>query len=95
MMVLAAVNSYLSTMLLTILVYILEAKRIPKVSGFVRVMSVLLLPLFTLIAIPMDVISLFCKNLGWKPIPHTDTTDIDHVVEGGVKSAVGGAVDNK
>ena len=95
MMVLAAVNSYLSTMLLTILVYILEAKRIPKVSGFVRVMSVLLLPLFTLIAIPMDVISLFCRKLGWKPIPHTDTTDIDHVVEGGVKSAVGGAVDNK
>ena len=87
MMILTTALSYLGTVLLTILVYILEAKRIPKVGFFIKVMSVLLLPLFTLLAVPMDVISLFCKNLGWKPIPHTDTTDIEHVAEGGVKSS--------
>ncbi len=95
LMALTTCLSYLGTVLLTILVYILEAKRIPKVGGFIKIMSVLLLPFFTLLAIPMDVISLFCKNLGWKPIPHTDTTDIEHVVEGGVKSSSSDAADNE
>ena len=95
MMAIPTVLSYLGTILLTILVYILEAKRIPKVGGFIKIMSVLLLPFFTLLAVPMDVISLFCKNLGWKPIPHTDTTDIEHVTEGGAKSASDDAADNE
>ena len=95
LMALTTCLSYLGTVHLTILVYILEAKRIPKVGGFIKIMSVLLLPFFTLLAIPMDVISLFCKNLGWKPIPHTDTTDIEHVVEGGVKSSSSDAADNE
>ncbi len=86
MMMFTTALSYTATVLLTVLVYILEAKRIPKVGFFIKVMSVLLLPLFTLLAVPMDVISLFCKNLGWKPIPHTDTTDIEHVTEGGAKA---------
>ena len=94
-MIVTTALSYTATVLLTILVYILEAKRIPKVGGFVKVMSVLLLPLFTLLAVPMDVISLFCKNLGWKPIPHIDTTDIEHVVEGGARAQAQGESDNK
>lgn len=73
--------TYVLTALSGLLIYILERKRIPHVRLSVKILSVLLWPLFVLVAIPMEIVALFSKNLGWKPIPHTDTTDFDKLNE--------------
>ena len=59
--------------------YALERKRIPKVRLWKKVISSILWPGFVLIAIPLEIISLFVRNLGWTPIPHSDTTKIEEL----------------
>ena len=61
----------------TALIYILERKRFPKVSLPIKILSCLLWPAFLFLSVPMEVVALFSRNLGWKPIPHSDTTDFD------------------
>ena len=72
-----------STCLLTVvasfIIYFLERKRIPKVGLFMKIVSALIWPIFVLIAIPLEFISIFVKNMGWTPIPHGDKTRIDQL----------------
>ncbi len=66
----AFVFSYTVTMLTGALLMILERRRIPKVGFFRRLAALLLWPFFLLLNVILDVVSLFAKNLTWKPIPH-------------------------
>ena len=63
----------------SILLCIIEAKRIPKVNPLTLTVAIILFPIFILLASPFDVIALFSKNLVWKPIPHNDTTSFDKI----------------
>ncbi len=60
-----------------IITFIAERKRITGVSFGHKVLITLLWPLFVLIQFPIDIIAIFKKNLGWKPIPHEDTTNFE------------------
>lgn len=64
--------SYTSTVIMAIILFIAEHKRIGKVNFFLKVAICLLWPLFVFIQFPIDLQALFAKNLGWKPIPHGD-----------------------
>ncbi len=68
--------SYLSMLLMAIIVFIAEYKRIGKMNFFLKVGICLLWPLFIFIQFPIDLQALFSKNLGWKPIPHGDKNSI-------------------
>ena len=65
------VSSYLLIILSAILLIILEKKRIPRVNFFTMLKTVLLWPFFLGLSVILDCMSLFVKNLEWKPIPHT------------------------
>lgn len=60
-----------------IITFIAERKRIKGVSFGHKVLITLFWPLFVLIQFPIDIIAIFKKNLGWKPIPHEDTTNFE------------------
>ena len=60
-----------------IIAFIAERKRIKGVSFGHKVLITLFWPLFVLIQFPIDIIAIFKKNLGWKPIPHEDTTNFE------------------
>ncbi len=80
--------SYLTTALSALLLFILEHKRIKGVKFGLKLAAILLWPIFLALSIPFEYIALFRKNVGWKAIPHTDTTKFDavnetpHAVEG-------------
>jgi cellulose synthase/poly-beta-1,6-N-acetylglucosamine synthase-like glycosyltransferase len=71
----AAIASYLFIAALSFLIYIIEARRIKNVSLFIKIVSALIWPAFLLLATPIEVVALFWRNLQWKEIPHTNTTD--------------------
>lgn len=73
----SAALSYVFTALLTVLVYIVERKRIKGVSLPTKIASVMLMPFFLFVSVLSVVVALFTKNVGWKPIPHNDQTDFD------------------
>ncbi|MBQ6552365.1 MAG: glycosyltransferase family 2 protein [Clostridia bacterium] len=66
-------------MLIAITVFIVERKRIKGVSFFKKVLITLFWPVFLFIQLPMDIQAFFSRNLGWKPIPHSDQTKFEHV----------------
>lgn len=68
---------YITCFVQAIIVFIAEHKRIKNVSFGKKVLITLTWPLFIMLQFPIDIIALFCKNLGWKPIPHADTTDFE------------------
>lgn len=53
-----------------IIIFIVERKRIGKLSFGKRLLAFLLYPVFMFIAIILDAMAMFVKNLQWKPIPH-------------------------
>ncbi len=66
--------SGLGAMCLAVIVLFAERKRIKNVSFGHKVLIVLAWPLFIALSIPMEIQALFSRNLGWKPIPHKDST---------------------
>lgn len=69
-----SIVSYVGTMLIGLILYIREGKRIKHVGFFVAFLSLFIWPLFMWIAIPLEFIALFKKNVGWNVIPHLDQT---------------------
>ncbi len=78
---------YLLLVTSSVIIYIIERDRIPHFSIVRKILSVLLWPFFLFLSIPAEVVALFTRNVGWKEIPHTDTTDFDKL-NGGDKTAV-------
>ncbi len=74
--------SYIVMIFASVIMFILERKRFPKIKMSIKILSVLLWPIFLLVSVPAEVVALFCRNLGWKPIPHTDTTCMEHLSKG-------------
>lgn len=73
--------SYVLMLLAAITLYVAERKRIPRVKIGVKVGSCLLMPFFYMISFFLAFGALFTKNVGWKPIPHEDTTTFEHLNE--------------
>ena len=72
-----AIFSYLLIVFTSALLYFLERKRFPKMPLYIKIVSTLLWPIFLFLSIPAEVVALFTKNVGWKPIPHSDQTVFD------------------
>ena len=73
---LSIASSYITVIISSFILLIVERKRIRKVNPFVMAVAILFWPAFILLAAPCDVAALFSKNLAWKTIPHTNTTAI-------------------
>ena len=76
-----AAFSYGIVLFATIVLYIVERKRIKKVSRPIKIISAIIWPVFLAISGPCELVSLFIRNLGWKPIPHKNTTNFDALNE--------------
>lgn len=77
----SAATAYLTMLLQAVLIFIVEHKRI-KCNWFKKILIILFWPLFVFISFPIEVVSVFCKNLGWSKIPHTDTTNFETLNQG-------------
>lgn len=75
--------SYGLMVVASVLIYILERKRIPKMPIWIKIISTFIWPVFLLMSFPCEIVALFTKNVHWKPIPHSDTTDFDTLNEMG------------
>lgn len=75
----SAILSFAVMLLTAIVVFIIERKRIKGVSFGRKVLIALMWPVFLFIQLPIDVQAFFSRNLGWKPIPHSDQTTFEHV----------------
>ncbi len=75
---LTLLKAYIPVLFSAILIYVLEHKRIEGVPFMTKVLSALLFPIFIFLSIPLEIICLF-KKVGWKAIPHTDTTSFEKV----------------
>jgi len=84
----ATVFSYLLLFSLSIVIYITERDRIKNVSVWIKLSSALLWPVFLMIATPIELVALFWKNLQWKEIPHTNTTDFATLNENNEEESV-------
>ena len=73
--------SYFISLLNAVVIFIAERKRIRNVSFGLKLLVTFLWPLFLGIQFIMDVQAFFLRNLGWKPIPHSDQTTHDVVNE--------------
>ena len=77
---------YLTLVLTSILIFIIEHKRIKNVSFGKKILAVLVNPFFLFLSIPMEFVALFTKNVNWTCIPHIDTTNFGDLNEGVCKS---------
>ncbi|MCQ2382894.1 MAG: glycosyltransferase family 2 protein [Clostridia bacterium] len=71
-------KGYLTILFIAILLFIWERKRIKDVPLMTKVLAALFFPIFLFVSIPLETICVF-KKVGWKAIPHTDTTDFEKV----------------
>ncbi len=69
--------SYATVLLATIVLFIAEHKRIKNVNPFLKILAAIVWPIFLALSGPCELVALFWRNLGWKPIPHKNTTDFD------------------
>ena len=67
--------SFVTCMLSAIVIFIVERKRIKNVKWWQKIIMTFCWPLFLLIQFPIDVVAVCQKNVGWKVIPHSDTTE--------------------
>ncbi len=72
---------YALLLLNAIAIFILENKRIKNVGFFKRLGMTLLWPIFIALSFPLEFVAMCSKNVGWKAIPHTDTTNFEQLNE--------------
>ncbi len=72
---------YLTLILSSAIIYIAERKRIKNVRLSTKILSTLIWPFFLLLATPAEFVAIFSKNLGWKTIPHKNTTTFEELNE--------------
>jgi cellulose synthase/poly-beta-1,6-N-acetylglucosamine synthase-like glycosyltransferase len=70
---------YVSVFVSGALLLIVEHNRIKRVHFSKLLLALILWPIFLAISIPLEFISLFMRNVGWKTIPHKDPTTFEHV----------------
>lgn len=75
----SALAFYISVFVTGLVLVVLESKRIKNVNIFVLIAAVIIWPIFLFLSIPLEFVSLFMHNIGWKTIPHKDTTTFEHV----------------
>lgn len=74
------VGAYFTAMLMPIYLFIIDRKRIKKMSFFKKVLFVFTWPIFDIIGRYTTYIALF-KKVTWKPIPHESQVTIDDIKE--------------
>ena len=74
------VGAYFTAMLMPIYLFIIDRKRIKKMSFFKKVLFVFTWPIFDIIGRYTTYIALF-KKVTWKPIPHESQITIDDIKE--------------
>lgn len=80
---------YVLIALSAVLIFILERKRIKGVSFWKKVGAVFAWPIFIFLSIPIEFVALFSRNVGWKTIPHNDTTNFDKLNSSSVENQKG------
>ena len=78
---------YFMLVVLAILIFICEHKRIKGVSFMTKVCTILFWPIFIAISLPLELISVF-KKVDWKTVPHTDTTNFEKVNSESMDAAI-------
>lgn len=66
--------SCLTLMIPTVIIYIVERKRIKNLGFFTGLLALICWPLFLALYFPQEIVAILSKNLGWKEIPHKDKT---------------------
>ncbi len=61
-----------------LVVLFVERKRLKNVNGWVLIGAILLWPIFLFLSVPLEIVCLF-MDVGWKQIPHHDTTTFEQV----------------
>ena len=74
----SVIGFYALNILGGIVVLIAERKRLKNVKACVLIGAILLWPIFIFLSIPLEIMCLFVK-VGWKQIPHDDTTTFEQV----------------
>ncbi|MBE6675002.1 MAG: glycosyltransferase [Ruminococcaceae bacterium] len=69
--------AYALMVISSIIIFVVERKRIKNVSLGIKILSTLVWPFFLVIATPAEFVAIFSKNLGWKEIPHKNTTSFE------------------
>lgn len=83
---------YLVNFIAGIVILIAERKRIKNVSGGVLFGALILWPIFVSLSVPLEIMCLFVK-VGWKAIPHKDTTTFEQVNDVAATDTQADAVD--
>lgn len=81
-------SGYLMLVLASVIIYVIERKRIKNVSLSTKILSSLLWPIFLMVSAPAEIVALFWRNMQWKEIPHTNTTCFAELNETEEKDAV-------
>ncbi|MGN1103903.1 MAG: glycosyltransferase [Candidatus Coproplasma sp.] len=63
-------SAYVGLCLSEIILFIVERKRIGKLGFGKRMLAFFVFPFYMFLAVILDFIAMFVKNLQWKPIPH-------------------------
>lgn len=71
--------TYAFGILYAIAIMCVAGKRLPKTNFWNKLVTILTFPLFIALTPIIATISLFCKNLGWKTIPHKVDVSVDDI----------------
>ena len=68
--------SYLGTLIISLFVTIYNKKSVTAMAS-----SLILFSFFMITWFPINIVSIFIKNVNWKSIGHTQNVDIDDIIK--------------